>query len=119
MSTIDNFDRIIGAIDGLPGVDRSRPSTVTTVQPIIGSSQTCVIQTYKSEDGFTAFVQIVSAEGSIRVVLPPKATAALYRQRDALITTSRKRAARDRWDSLPPERQREHVTRLRSARKAG
>lgn len=115
----DYFDRVIGAIDGLPGVDKSRPSTVTTVHPIIGDSQTAVVQTYKTDDGFIAFVQIGSAEQYTRVVLESKVMAALYRQRDALITTGRKRRARDAWEQMDPDQRDAHVTRLRAARKAG
>jgi hypothetical protein len=112
--TIDSFDRLAATIDGLPGVDRSRPTTVTTVTPILGVSQTYVVQTYKTEDGFVAFIQTISAEGSIRIALPAKVTAALYRQRDALVTTSRKRRARDAWDNLDPDQREARVAQLRT-----
>jgi hypothetical protein len=115
--SIDQFDRIIGQIDGLPGIDKSRPTTVTTVMPILGSSQTYVVQTYKTDDGFMAFIQMISGETSVRIALPAKVTAALYRQRDSLVKTSRRRVARDRWDSMDPDQQQAHVTRLRGARK--
>jgi len=113
---IDTFDRIIGTIDGLPGVDKSRPATVTTVAPIIGTSQTYVVQTYKTEDGFIGFVQMIEAGHSVRIALPSKVTAALYRQRDALVVTGRRRRARDRWDQLDPDQKDAHAARLRAVR---
>lgn len=117
-ATIDTFDRIIGTIDGLPGVDKSRPTTVTTVAPIIGTAQTYVVQTYKGDEGFTAFIQMVESGNSVRIALPPKVTAALYRQRDALVKTGRKRRARDRWDQLDPDEREAAVSRLRGARQS-
>lgn len=116
----DAFDRIIGAIDGLPDVKKARPSTVTTVLPIIGRSQTYVVQTYHDrEDGFTVFLQMVDAEGRARIAIPPKVAAAIYRQRDALVKASRRQSARDRWDRMPAQDRERAVTRLRSTRKAG
>jgi hypothetical protein len=117
--TIDHFDRLIGTIDGLPNVTKSRPSTVTTVLPLIGLSQTFVVQSYKDADeGFYVFLQMVDAEGRARIALPPKVTAAIYRQQDALIRRSRRQAGRDRWDRMSEAEQDAHVTRLRKARGA-
>src|SRR5262245_10332685 len=117
---IDAFDRIIGAIDGLPDVAKARPSTVTTVLPIIGNSQTYVVQTYKDrEGGFTVFLQMVDAEGRARLAIPPKVAAAIYRQREALVKLQRRQAGRDRWDNLSHAQREAAVTRLRGARKTG
>lgn len=119
--TRDAFDRIIGAIEGLPDVTKARPTSVTTVMPIIGVSQTYVVQTYKTEEGFNVFLQMVDAEGRARIAIPPKVAAAIYRQREALIRAARKRAGQDRWANMTPEQRRANVTRLRGAqkRKAG
>ena len=109
----DAFDRIIGTIDGLPGIRKSRPSTVVDVMPILGDAQTFVVQTYQDSDGFTAFIQAISGDGSFRIVLPPKVTAAIYRQRDALVKAGRKARGRDRWERLTEEEREAHVARLR------
>lgn len=108
----DAFDRIIGSIDGIPNSRKAKPSTVTSVTPMLGRSQTYVVQTYQTEDGFFGFVQMVDAEGRARVVLPPKVMSAIYRQRDALIKVGRKQRARDRWENLSPEQQAAAVKRL-------
>lgn len=90
----DKFDRIIGSLHGLPDVRNTRPSTVTTVLPILGHSQTFVVQTYRDERGDTIFLQMVDAEGRARIVVPPAVADAIARQRDALTTMSRRAAGR-------------------------
>ena len=42
MSERDPFDRILGAIDGLPDVRKTRPSTFTDVVPILGDVSTLI-----------------------------------------------------------------------------
>jgi len=109
----DTFDRIIGTIDGLPGVRKSKASTVVTVLPILGNAQTFVIQTYQDRDeGFTVFVQAISGEASYRIVLPPKVAQAMYRQREALIKTGRKVRGRERWERMDPDQREAAVARL-------
>lgn len=115
---VDHFDRIIGSIDGLPDVQRARPSTVTTVMPIIGQSQTYVVQSYKEPaderaGGFYIFLQRVDAEGGIRIAIPPKVADAIYRQRDALVKASRRQTGRNRWAQMSHTEREHAVNRLR------
>lgn len=113
----DPFDRLLGTIDGLPDFTKSRPTTVTTVMPIIGNAQTYVVQTYKERDGgFTVFLQMVDSEGRARIAIPPKVAAAIYRQRESLVKQGRRQRGRDRWDSMSTAEQDAHVTRLRKAK---
>ena len=91
----DVFNRVIGSLDGLPDVQHTRPTTVTTVHPLIGESQTFVVQTYRQrEQGDTIFLQYIDADGSDRIVIPPRVADAIARQRDALTHKSRSAAAR-------------------------
>jgi hypothetical protein len=62
------------------------------------SAQTTTVQTWRAPDGTgtsqdTVFVEITGAEGIQRIVLTPKVTAMIARQRDALTVRSRRRAA--------------------------
>lgn len=82
------FDRILGDLTGLPDVKMSRPSTQLDVLPIVGDAVTYVVTTARSEAGFTIFLQIVDAEGRARLVIPPRVSAALYRQRQSLADRS-------------------------------
>jgi hypothetical protein len=92
----DTFNRVIGSLDGLPDVTHTRPTTVTTVHPLIGESQTFVLQTYRQrEQGDTIFLQYIDSDGSDRIVIPPKVADAIARQRDALTHRSRSRAAKE------------------------
>lgn len=91
----DTFDRLIGSLHGLPDVTTSRPSTVRTVLPMLGNSQTFIVQTYRQKDaGDTIFLELVDAEGRARIVIPPKVADAIARQREALTKKSRSAAAR-------------------------
>lgn len=91
----DTFNRVIGTLHDLPDVDHTRPTTVTTVHPLIGESATYVVQTYRQrESGDTIFLQTIDAGGSDRIVIPPKVADAIARQRDALTHRSRSRAAK-------------------------
>lgn len=115
--TVDTFDRIIGQIDGLPDVHRAKPSTVSTVMPIIGNAQTYVVQTYKGDDGFYVFLQMVDKDGGVRFAIPPKVASAIYRQRDALVKASRRAAGQNRWDHMSHTDRAAQVARLRRPRK--
>lgn len=91
----DTFDRVIGSLDGLPDTRHTRPTTVTTVHPLIGASQTFVVQTYRQhEQGDTIFVQYIDTEGGHRIVIPPRVADAIARQRDSLTKMSRRAAGR-------------------------
>lgn len=93
--TRDKFDYMIGALHGLPDVVASAPTTIRTTVPIVGASVTFIIQTYRQRDsGDTIFVECVSGEGSLRLAIPPKVADAIARQRDAVTTKARRKAAR-------------------------
>jgi hypothetical protein len=59
-----------------------------------GNVSTFLIQTVKWEDGESVFITCVQGEQATKMVLPPKVTAAIIRQRDALTTTVRRRHGR-------------------------
>lgn len=88
-STGDAFDRFVQAADGLPGVTKTRPSTVRSTHPLTGVTATHIVQTYReAEAGFTVLVERVDAGGHYRLVLPPEVAAAVYRQRMTLVDRS-------------------------------
>lgn len=91
----DNFDRLIGALHGLPDVVSTKPTTIRTLSPLIGASQTFIVQTYRQrEQGDTIFVECVTADGSFRLAIPPAVSEAIARQRDALSAKTRSKAAK-------------------------
>lgn len=86
----DIYNRVVGNLDGLPDVRKTRPTTVATVHPLIGEAQTFVIQTYRQhEQGDTVLLQYIDAETSYRIVIPPKVADTIARQRDALTKRGR------------------------------
>jgi hypothetical protein len=99
--TPDKFDRMMGSLDRVPTVAKSKAATVSAVTPLIGEVQTFIIQTYRQppdDEGGKAgdfiFVQYMDADTHVRLCLPPGAADAIARQRDALTTKNRKRAAK-------------------------
>lgn len=92
---IDPYDRILGNLTGLNDVTHTRPTTVTTLTPIVGFAQTFVVQTYRQrEQGDTIFLQYIDAAGSRRIVIPPEVADVIARQRDALTGKVRSKVAR-------------------------
>jgi len=97
----DEFDRLMGSIDGLPDVTRTRESTIRVVPPFGMRTQLFVVQTFRQrEQGDTVFLEHVSKAGTVRLVLPPKVTDAIARQRgqltDKVRSASAKRVAQER-----------------------
>lgn len=91
----DEFDRLLGSLHGLPDVSFTKPSTLRTVTPLIGTSQMFIVQTYRQrERGDTVFLECVSKDGSIRLALPPSVADAISRQRDALTVKVRAKIGR-------------------------
>jgi hypothetical protein len=92
---VDKFDRMMGALAGLPDVAETKPSTVVALTPLIGETQTFILQTKRQKEvGDWIFIQYVDSEGSKRLFLPPEAAAVVARQYDALGKKNRKAAAR-------------------------
>jgi len=91
----DEFDRLLGSLHGLPDVTATKPSTMRTITPILGTSQMFNVQTYRQrERGDTIFLECASKAGLIRLALPPAVADAIARQRDALTGRSRSKAAK-------------------------
>jgi hypothetical protein len=94
-SQTNMYDRMISALEGLPDVTKVKPATVRTVTPLIGASQTFIIQTVRQQStGDHVFLEIVDQSGAIRVVLPPAVADVIARQRGALATKVRSKVAR-------------------------
>jgi hypothetical protein len=91
----DSYDRQLGALKGLPDVIEVKPSTVRVTIPLLGLSQTFIVQTIRQRDvGDHVFLETVSRDGAIRIVLPPEVADTIARQRDALTAKSRSKAAK-------------------------
>jgi len=93
----DTYDRQIGALKGLPDVIEVKPSTVRVTIPLLGLSQTFIVQTIRQREvGDHVFLETVSRDGAVRIVLPPQVADAIARQRDALTSKSSSKGARPR-----------------------
>lgn len=101
---MDTFDRMIGALHGIPGVLSTKPATVRHVSAILGEAQTFIVQTYRQRDEKgdkpvtvdTVFLELANATQHLRIVLPQQVVDAILRQRDSLTTRGRVRAGKAR-----------------------
>lgn len=111
---VDPFDRILGDLTGLPDHRISRPSTVTTILPILGNAQTYVVRTMRTDKGeYIGFVEMIESERHMRLVVPAKAMNALYRQRDSLGKQTRSARGKERWRSMSDAERERATSRLR------
>lgn len=91
----DSYDRLLGALDGLPDVVHTRPTTLRVTVPILGNAQTYIVQSFRQVgQGDHVFLEMVSREGSLRLAIPPKVADVIARQRAALNRKSRSKAAK-------------------------
>lgn len=94
-NTSTHYDRTIGGLEGLPDVVKTHPSTKRTVTPLARTSETYIIQTMRQKDvGDYIFIEMVSGEGSLRIVLPPAIAETIARQRESVIAKVRSKTAK-------------------------
>jgi len=92
---VSEFDRLVGALEGLPDVVKAKPSTIRAMLPLIGIARSYIVQTYRQRaQGDTIFLETVGSEGSIRLAIPPQVADAIARQREALAAKTRSKAAK-------------------------
>lgn len=95
MNTPDHFDRLMGALHGLPDILQTKSSTVRAVTPMTGASELYIIQTYRQRDeGDTIFIECVRESGTVRMAIPPSVAMVIARQHDMLTGKSRSKAAK-------------------------
>lgn len=88
----DDYSRTLARLLDNPA-SISSSSTIDAVT-FLGNSETWVIKTVRVDGLETLFLQVINADGGRRFVLPPAVSAALTRQRDQVLSVSRRRAAR-------------------------
>jgi len=95
ITTVSEFDRLVGALEGLPDVVKSKPSTIRAMMPLIGIARSYIVQTYRQTDkGDTIFLETIGAEGAIRIAIPPQVAEAIARQRESLTSKNRSKSAK-------------------------
>jgi hypothetical protein len=92
--TTDSFDKLLSSMVGLPNGAHTQP-TVVQVIDFYGNATSYMIQSVRTEEeGVTAFVTQVNAQGSVRSILPQSVLAVIDRQRTAITTKLRRRNGR-------------------------
>jgi len=88
----DEFSTALRALVGNPGAVKS--TSRIDIADFYGRSETWTVDLFRVEGVETGFLQRVSAEGSLRLVLPPQVMTTLTRQHDGLTGKMRARGAR-------------------------
>lgn len=121
----DPYDRLMGMLDGLTDVTKTRATTIT-VMPLmgVGGSSNFIVQTYRQRDAEeksrdTIFLVVAAPGGYHRLVLPAQVADAIARQRDALGVISHKRAGRARAAQMKAEGRKPNTAGLAAWRAAG
>lgn len=86
----DPFDKMLAGLIGLPNGAHTKPAVVQSID-FYGNATTYIVQTVRTDESVTAFVTQVSAQGSVRTILPSAVLAVLDRQRDSITKTLRRR----------------------------
>lgn len=87
-----------------PGAIRS--ASTVNLQDFYGNLETWIIETFRIDASIEALVQRNSVDGALRLVVPSKVMKALARQRDQIVSVSRRKAARRALDTKREKGQR-------------
>lgn len=91
----DTFDRVRRQLNGLPDTVTAGPSTIETFTPLVELAETWIVSTVRQrERGDIIFLQIIDGNGGRRFVVPPAVADAIARQRETLVSKSRRKGAR-------------------------
>ena len=93
--TLSYFDRMIGTLHGLPDVVKTKATTMRVVPAFGLGTYVYVVQTFRQKEvGDMIFLENVSENGTVRIVIPPQVANTIARQRDQLAKRNRSRASR-------------------------
>lgn len=97
----DSFDRMLGQLQGLPDVIRTRSTNIQDVPPLgVGGSSTFIVQSVRQKDrGDLIFLQVVDRTGTTRIVIPAKVSNLIARQRESLSKMARRKAGKERAEN--------------------
>lgn len=95
-TVLDDFDRQMRALDGLPDLLGTKASPIREVN-FLGQVETWIVQTFRQRDrGDFVFIELTNRHGHTRIVFPPSVARLVGRQRDALTKRNASKAARER-----------------------
>lgn len=89
------FDRAMGQAHERPDTISTKSTTLRVVPTFGIGSHTYIVQTFRHREiGDTIFLEQVSDNATVRLVIPPDVADVIARQRDQLTTKSRSRAGK-------------------------
>ena len=88
----DEFSVTLRSLADNPGTVHAQSRL--DIADFYGRSETWTIDTFRADGAETVLLQRMTAEGALRLVLPPQVTSAMTRQHDSLTGKVRRRGAR-------------------------
>ena len=90
---MNNFNRILGGLHGLPDIVSTKASVLRVVSPFGIGTHMYVVQSFRQrEQGDTIFLEHVSENGTTRLVIPAAVADTISRQREMLNSKTRSKA---------------------------
>lgn len=86
----DPFDKALSRLIGLPNGAHTAPAVVQAID-FYGNTTSFMVQCVRTDEGVTAFVTQVNAQGYARSTLPASVLAVIDRQRASITTKLRRR----------------------------
>ena len=87
-SLLDRFERVRDSLWGQPGFQR-RNSTILSQGFSLIPEGTWIVETIKTDDSLTIFLQLIDKDGGQRFVLPRKVCEAIYNQHERITKVRR------------------------------
>lgn len=85
---VSKFDRCVASLLDGNGL-HSKPTTIETVNKIVGAAETFIVQTVRKEDGESVILKYLDNDGPVRLILPPKVVQTISRHSNALAARAR------------------------------
>lgn len=96
----DRFTDTLRRVGSDPEALRAKTTVSDAPLFLPDTRETFVLETVKTGGGSVIFLEVIDAAGQAhRLVLPPKAVAAIYRHQKTLANRSRRRGARKAYDT--------------------
>lgn len=88
--TTDPFDKMLSGMIGLPNGAHTKAAVVQAID-FYGHATSYIIQTVRTDERITVFVQQISATGAVRSILPAEVLSTIDRQRESITKKIRRR----------------------------
>src|SRR3990167_10824191 len=87
-SLLDRFEKVRDTLWGQPGFQRRNSTIIASGFSLIPQG-TWIVETIKTDDSLTIFLQVIDKDGGQRIVLPERVCQAIYNQHERITKVRR------------------------------